>query len=461
MKEIKYLLTLLLIATIFFTCKKSHKPIASEEIIYEPKTSVAAAIEQTASITIDLNDIVLPNGSRLMDFELQNDLAWLNANKNLLPAKYVALLNADVRVEDVTGSKILGPQGAKNVILCRAQIEGNYLTNRSNFTELVRNKQDPQQVGLAYIYGGRDFKSLKRSSGKCSEMLYGLDCSGMLMDMMAQSGVIFDQLKENSASLSTKSTWVNALKKAGSGYDKINVQTYSSTEMPLNKIVSGDVIYFYGWNDEHTVYGVKHIGIALTDPSNRLVLYQSNGKSNSNCDKNYDSNHGPRRIAVLAPMSGWGFEDYGVLRLTASISGEWTAYIRCKDAVTDAITLKINFPVIQNGSFTATGTGTDYNGQPVNVIVNGTYDAQKNYLTGVINFTFPQDPTEKRSDNFNIDLSYDDTGYWDLTKALNNNGCNVKLRLVNLQNQKVNGSSTNQQTDATKCNCSLSGTKMQ
>ncbi|PWK65769.1 NlpC/P60 family protein [Mucilaginibacter oryzae] len=457
MKKIIFFAVLIIIAASYPGCKKNHKSEAlpSVDTLYEASLVVQSALENEPDINVGLNDVVLPNTSHLFEFELAYDHDWLVSNKFLLPAADLSLLDSKKAVFATGTGSGQGPQAIKNIIIARAQIAAYYLTTASNFASLVKNKPAPEQTkGLAYVYGSHDFTKLNRSAGACPELLYGLDCSGMLMYLMAEAGI---NVSGNAADLSKKNLWEDALVKAGAAYSNLQVQSFSSSQMPLSQIQTGDIIYFYGTADDGT-YGVKHIGMALNDPSGNLMLYQSNGRSSKSCELNYDGRHGPRRIGVTDPITqkGWGFSDYGVIRLVAKIAGKWNAYIRCQNASSDAITLNLNFPVIEGGAYQATGSGSDYDGSPINVVINGNYDVAANDLNGTIFYSFPNDPQQKRSDSFDIVLNYDDTGYTPLTKINDNGGCSAQLRLVNQQTAQVNQTGqVKVQSLPVKCNCGI------
>ncbi len=442
------------VAVCLTMCRKNHELPAKQPLADEASEATQQALEQAPSVDVDLNNVVLPNGSNLIDFELAYDYNWLQANKSLLPASYQSELSVRRKQVQTNGSKVVGPQAIKNRIIARAQIEANFLVTGSNFTDLVKNKPDPQQpYGLAYVFGSKNYSVLSKSTGSCKEQLYGLDCSGMLATIMNFAGI---PISGSAVAESDTTNWKKALAAAGSDYSNIRAQSFTSSQLALNQVQSGDIVYFYG-NDNNGNSGIVHIGIALTDPNGNLMLYQSNGRSSSMCQKNYDGKHGPRRIAVNAPIaqSGWNFTDYGVVRLVASISGNWNAYIRCADASYDAITLGLKFPVVNNGTYQATGSGTDYTGEAINVTISGNYSVTTNTLTGTIVYQFPSAPTEQRSDQFSISLNYDDTGYSDLTKVIDNGGCSAQIRLVNQQSTTGGQTTTSIRTNAQSCHCSM------
>ena len=53
--------------------------------------------------------------------------------------------------------------------------------------------------------------------------------------------------------------------------------------------------------------------------------------------------------------------------------------------------------------------------------------------------SFPNDPTHRREDGFEVKLLKDDTGYFTATKILINGGCRIEFRLINQGCNDSNG----------------------
>jgi hypothetical protein len=114
-----------------------------------------------------------------------------------------------------------------------------------------------------------------------------------------------------------------------------------------------------------------------------------------------------------------------VLRLVTTLSGDFDLYIRCTDQSTDAAVIRFTINNDQGGPFRATGSGTDYDGSPLSFILDGTYNQETNVLEARLSLT---DGT--RVDGINVRLLEDDTGYFPLSKVVDNQGCFASARLV-------------------------------
>src|SRR5690606_21923614 len=122
---------------------------------------------------------------------------------------------------------------------------------------------------------------------------------------------------------------------------------------------------------------------------------------------------------------------WGVVRIVTDISGDWLLYGRCQDQTTDAFSLTLTFVSEEDQDVTASGSGTDYDGDPLFVVLEGTYLQDTNTLSADINFSFP-DTGGSRIDTFERRLNEDDTGYFPATLVYHStNGCDLAVRLVN------------------------------
>ena len=126
---------------------------------------------------------------------------------------------------------------------------------------------------------------------------------------------------------------------------------------------------------------------------------------------------------------------YGVLRVVTDISGNWEVGIRCTGQSYDAIKYKVEFVSSKNDdNITGSGKGIDYEGTTeVEVKFKGEYQKETNILKGKMVFNFPSVPSQNREDSFSVKLNYDDTGYFDAAKVVDNGGCQIQLKLINLE----------------------------
>ena len=110
------------------------------------------------------------------------------------------------------------------------------------------------------------------------------------------------------------------------------------------------------------------------------------------------------------------------------LAGTWTLSLRCVTQVNPA--MSITFTVSQQGgSFTGSGTGTDYTGAPLSGTIQGGYYASTNTISGTVSIS--TGTTLARVDSFSAAL-VSDTGYvpFTVTSHTGYEGCVVEGRFV-------------------------------
>lgn len=456
MKKRNFFILLLLVQVLVAThsCKKEkneNEQPAQTNLEDEASPAAQAFLAGLAADEVDLRDIILPNGENLIDFALENDREFMSQNAHLLPEQYRSLFTANgQRTSAVNTNNAKGPQTIKNITILRYQVIGNYLITDALHSAMLNDGKKPEQThGLAYALGSKYIKDRRAGDG-CTELVRGLDCSGMLAYIvngaLAPNGGNAPLVLGKAVHQSDTTNWKNALSAAGPEFSKMKAQRYTSSEVPVDSIQTGDVVFFYEGPKT-----ISHIGMALVGSDGKVRLFQSNGSS-STCTENYTSaNKGPREIPLSNPFSWKIFTDYGVVRLVTDISGDWTAFIRCEGEITDAIELAMKIPAKDGGKFISTGTGTDYDGDPINVLLEGSYDKKKNELSGVFTLTSATADENPRKDEFTITLNKDETPYFSLTKVLDNEGCNTQMRLLNkevLSTQPVSNRSSRKSSNS-------------
>jgi hypothetical protein len=105
-----------------------------------------------------------------------------------------------------------------------------------------------------------------------------------------------------------------------------------------------------------------------------------------------------------------------------SVEGRWEIRIRCAGAETDAIVMDITLNEA-GGSFTGTGTGTDYDGTPLDVVVQGGYYLEQNSITGTIDLN-----NGEAVFTFQTNLA-SDTDYFSITRTAGY-GCEAEARFI-------------------------------
>lgn len=111
---------------------------------------------------------------------------------------------------------------------------------------------------------------------------------------------------------------------------------------------------------------------------------------------------------IILPETGGAY-------LPEEIAAEWEIAIKCKSQ--SEIAMEVTLTTTNNSKdFTATGTGQDYDGQPINFTVTGTYDKKFSTLSAEIKYEFVNDGTF-RIDYLGLDLgTYNHGSYIDLIK---------------------------------------------
>lgn len=139
--------------------------------------------------------------------------------------------------------------------------------------------------------------------------------------------------------------------------------------------------------------------------------------------------------AAAAAGGGGGGDDGGVTpspsgtTAPADVTGTWDFHFRCAGATSDAATVPININQSSGGAFSGSGSGTDYNGTPIQLNISGTYNSSTNFMSGEVTTTFTGDPCV-RHDTFQVTLTSNDTGYIPMTQTVSCGGCNTEGRLV-------------------------------
>jgi hypothetical protein len=422
MNTCKFRITLLLITTVLFisSCKKNCSDCEEQppEVEFNGSDQMTAEeslpFELKENQKITLKEVKLPNEERLYDFLKEHDPAFLSQIGGRLG-----------RITEVKGT-----QTKKNILVAKMLGFANSLISTNQ--PFLNDGKKPEQTKIAYGLGAKDYRvRAKPSESSCSDELYALDCSGFLHHVLGAAGIKIVQ----GAAANQTADHIQAAIRQIPNYEKIEVK--DEGKVAYDKLESGDIIYY-------SKGGIrKHIGIVLKTYPGKLMIYQSNGtgaKSTYNsdgsvkskgCEFNTQSWRGPRLVELTEPMNWGAYDDYGVIRIVTDISGKWDFHVRCPGQSRDVYTLSLTFPTDKDGEFTQVGNGTDYTGDPIATTFNFKYDKTNNILNCTFVSTFPNNPNGSRTDKFSVKLLKDDTGYFGTTKVVNNNGCDVEVRLIN------------------------------
>ncbi|HEX2206317.1 MAG TPA: hypothetical protein VHG93_01435 [Longimicrobium sp.] len=357
-----------------------------------------ARLETIPDSRLPVDSVILPNGQQLDDYLLAR--GFLDGNGNLLP------LDGDWPLRSLNAAAPAGPQQRKNDIVSRMlHAARDYAcgraTPRCTKWDYPADPADPvnrpAQTGLTYVWGGKTLSQRIRGVDRCPAYTYGLDCSGLIGLVAAAGGLTAPGGSGNQAdpaAWNIPASWQLKWKLVTDG-----------------TIQAGDLL---GWPG--------HIGIAESNGAGTKVNFISSTGAPNACAANMSK--GPRML----PVSAWSGPPTRVLRLVTTLSGEFDMYLRCTEEDTDAAVIRFTINNDEGGPFRATGSGIDYDGSPLSFILEGSYNQITNTLTARLSLA-----DGSRVDGLEVRLLDDDTGYFPLSKIVDNTGCHASARLVRVQ----------------------------
>lgn len=303
----------------------------------------------------------------------------------------------------------------------------------------VGNDNKPFQTRVQYSWGSSDhtvrqypMKYSDTNPFRCDYQVYGLDCSGFVVDVFNSAGI---PLPRKASYKYTASDFQNAINSVP-GLSKVRVVK----DAQFKTIQSGDILLFSREGE-----GVSHMGIALDDSVSPLASVFMSFGNPFKCDVNMETTRGPVILTFpniyknaeiahnyyFGPKTKYSFE---ILRMTPIISGNWNVQLRCADelnAVTD-----FNIPFPNNfDAFTVDRNFTDYDGSSNTVSFAFTYDVHTNMLSCVFRTT-DSNLIGTREDYFEVPLENDIIDNIPTTKTLPptwTTGCDAIVRLQYLQ----------------------------
>ena len=372
-----------------------------------------ATLEAIPSSNYRLEDLMLPNGELVVNFLRQNDPAFLD--------------------KQLRGGRIAanGPQTAKNQLVAYMTTVAHKLCDITKLYPKGRYFTEPEQHGLAYSFGQRDYSTRALPpSGECQKYsLYGLDCSGLLYNVLKESGY-HPRLPITAEMIRQVSFWTSLLQ---TDPDLAKVKVKDLGPIPLNQFQPGDIVY---WKKE-AAKPATHIGVVLIDKTGRKAIFQSNGTDLAarNCIANFAPNRGCHQIPIDAVNWKNGFgKIWSVVRIVTDITGKWEMQFKCDWAKpTDiAVNFDIEFKMSENdNAVTGKGTGRDYDHKPLDVTFKGSFDQATNVLKGRF-YIIKLGVSTIREDDLTIALAKDDTGFVTLTSIIRDSDtCISQVRLIN------------------------------
>ncbi len=416
----KKIIISLLFATIIFSNNSCKKDKGGEDIsgpsqeqgdyLTPEELAIVDSIPRATNFTP--SNIILPNGETVENFMKLVDSGFYNA------------WNRSQSIFDN-----LGPQDARNALICRLTMVARKLTNRSLFQYPDEGTNKPAQNGLAYSWGGKDHTVRQAPVGAgtiCTEEIHGLDCSGFIYQLFANSGVTIPKGRANDQR-QTK-TIKNAIIQSIPSLNKVKVDDLG--RLDISKFESGDIIY---WTKNGDAF---HIGLVLKRTDGSLAVFMSAGTVgviNSECLSNRDLKHGPVTVELTNPYWFGSKKPYGVVRINADISGNWDFHLKCQGATADALVHNLKFPTDSSHAFHLVKNFTDYDGSPNTTDFYFTYDNTTNILSCSFNMVDGWISGFERQDHFSVKLNRDSTGYFNCSNDFINNGtgCGLAVSLVN------------------------------
>ncbi len=216
-------------------------------------------IEYLDSLTpqsVDKTNVILPNGTSLAQFVLQNKASIIPEASPLDSTQTLAKLISDMLARAIQ------------------------LTEPVNYAEdcCTPNVRGPAQSKLAYSFGSKDETIRQRPpAGLCTTAVYGLDCSGLVYLAANAAGIKLPIVE--AAKMANPYIWNNAIPKDWSiAYKKVDA----------GSLLPGDIV----------VWAKGHVGISAGAGTNPGII-QSSGTSGiglsgniltTACTRNYPTN---------------------------------------------------------------------------------------------------------------------------------------------------------------------------
>jgi hypothetical protein len=392
-----------------------EEPIATESDEGDPfDARLMEHIGTLPTINHDLDELILPNGEIVSEFLKDNDPDFLLDNKR------TGRINAET-----------GPQLRKNLFLAKTTAIAYKLCNRETVYPKGSQPNEPEQHGLGYSYGQRNYlQRLPPPVNNCCQMykIHGLDCSGLMYNILKESG--YDPAETITAERIRQVRFWEQLFSDDVDLSKVTIKDLG----PEKNLQEGDIIY---WYEKKNSTKASHIGIVLKTRGGKLGIFQSNGGPPcQECETKFGPDRGCRQI----PLTGvnWFGEKWGALRLVTDITGKWQMQLKCDWAEDNDVAVVFDIEFIgkeganQLISISGTGEGIDYDGSYLKVEFKGEYNPALNLLKGRF-YVYDEYSSDPRIDDIVVRLDKDDTGFVALTNIVKDDGaCPGELKMINL-----------------------------
>gem|GEM_PF-4183906 len=377
----------------FTSCKKNDDLDNIYEGLDAPPIELIEILDNQPTVDISLNDIILPDGQKVIDFLMEYAPDYLDTFP--FPINYINTPKFRSSQQESDDE----PYYLKSVLLCGMQLWAwAFCCNDESWAEMCNDGENPKQLfGLGYCFGnyksdgtigGKKEYWVRRPSVGCKDTkIYGLDCSGLVYHCAINTGLNVGCLQAYQQA--ETSYWKTALNQKGGNYSKIKVVSYNQSEMSVQNIQAGDIMYFKNGSN------IGHIGIVVNLNGN-IMLLQSNGDP-KDCTGLCNANRGPRCIDLRDPIDKWHqYGSYGIIRLIVDDEKSQISTNECnKDDITETRAI-VYGNIIKAGAppYTEKGVCWSTHSNPTindnKMVGNGSYGYLGSYpctLTGLIQNT--------------------------------------------------------------------------
>ncbi|CDH45406.1 exported hypothetical protein [Candidatus Contendobacter odensis Run_B_J11] len=159
-------------------------------------------IAATPSIFIPEDQVILPNGISLRDYLLMRGITITPGNSAIASASTHRSIQLGRAIAQSTLPPTADPQQKKNDVIAAMLAQARlYACGKDNPPcttwdhDAEKDEQGndlpnkPAQKGLTYVYGGKDHTVRTLPTDNCTEMTYGLDCSGFIHHVAKSVGI--------------------------------------------------------------------------------------------------------------------------------------------------------------------------------------------------------------------------------------------------------------------------------
>jgi uncharacterized protein (TIGR02145 family) len=273
----KLLFTILTFTAVIYSCKKNSNSTPKQDdqlSVSQLQILEAAPLDTNTSF----HDLIFADGSNVSNWDLNNDSGYVfNFSRK---------------------NSILSASDKKKLFICRMSKAGLHLINDS-----LCSCYPAQPNGLAYVYGSFLISAPHNYPGAmCQQLLYGLDCSGMMYQMANSSNLNIPH--DNTSGYAQPNLWNIAFNNSAD-FQGLEMEDLSPKPLPSD-FQAGDIIVEPG----------EHIGMVYSTGIT-LGILNSQGSPDYDCMQNSSVGRGPVARADIPKWVSQLFpkNDYHVLRV--------------------------------------------------------------------------------------------------------------------------------------------------